>query len=369
MKSEEKIRTLRKRIDALDEKLLKLLNERAETVLRVGKVKKGSKKSYYNPAREKEIFQRLENHHSGPFPRWAISSVFREIVSACRGLEANLTVAYFGPPATFSHMACIQHFGRSVQTVPENSIQDVFEAVERGKTDYGVVPIENSTEGPVGETLDMLIKSEVKICSEIMIRISHDLLSRRGRAGDIEKTYSHPQALAQCRDWLREHFPRVRLEEAGSTAKAAQLAMEDPRIAAIASPLAGQLYKLKAVASQIEDNPNNFTRFLVLGRKDAERTGRDKTSILFSIPHTPGTLFHCLQTFHEKGINLTRIESRPTKGKPWEYIFFIDFEGHATDSSICAALGKLKEHTIFLKLLGSYPQNSQEKKARQDEIG
>ena len=276
-------------------------------------------------------------------------------------IEAELTVAFLGPPATFSHMASIQHFGSSVRMLPENTIQDVFEAVEREKTDYGVVPVENSTEGPVSLTLDRVIQSEAKICVEIMTKISHDLLSLSGDAGEVQRVYSHPQALSQCREWLRKNFPHVPLEEAGSTAKAAQLAVENPKAAAIASSLAAPLYGLKVVASQIEDHLNNATRFLVLGRQGAERTGRDKTSVLFVVSHAPGTLFRVLQIFYEKGINLTKIESRPNKGKPWEYIFFIDFEGHATDPHVAQALQEVKGHVLFVKLLGSYPQCSQEK--------
>lgn len=358
MKEKETIQSLRQKIERVDDEILRLLNHRAQIVQEVGKVKTEMKIDYYSPQREEEILQRLGAQSLGPFPRWAISSVFREIISACRALEAELTVAFFGPPATFSHKACIQHFGSSIRMLPENAIQNVFEAVERGKADYGVVPIENSTEGPVSQTLDMFIKSEVKIRAEIMTKISHDLLSLSGSPRDIQKIYSHPQALAQCREWLRKYYSHVQLEEAGSTAKAAQLASEDPKTAAIASSLAAHLYGLKEVASQIEDNLNNYTRFLVLGQQGAERTGKDKTSILFSIPHTPGTLFRTLQIFYEKGINLTKIESRPTKGKPWEYIFFIDFEGHATDSHIAEALDKVKEHVFFSKLLGSYPWSS-----------
>jgi chorismate mutase/prephenate dehydratase len=274
--------------------------------------------------------------------------------------EGELTVAFLGPPATFSHMASIQYFGSSVRMVPENTIQDVFEAVEREKADYGVVPIENSTEGPVSLTSDMFIQSEAKICAEIMIRVSHDLLSRSGNAGEVQKIYSHPQALGQCREWLRKNFPHVQLEGTGSTAKAAQLVMEDPKAAAIASSLAASLYGLKVVVSQIGDHLNNYTRFLVLGRQGAEGTGRDKTSVLFVVSHAPGTLFRVLQIFYEKGINLTKIESRPNKGKPWEYIFFIDFEGHARDSHVAQALHEVKGHVLFMKLLGSYPQSSQE---------
>ena len=267
-------------------------------------------------------------------------------------------VAFLGPLATFSHMACLQHFGNSVRLLPENTIQDVFEAVEKGEADYGIVPVENSTEGPVSLTLDLFIRSEAKICAEIMTRISHDLLSLNGNAADIKKIHSHPQALSQCRDWLRKNFPHVPLEETGSTARAAQMAAEDPTAAAVAGSLAAPLYGLKAVASHIEDQPNNYTRFLVLGRQAVEGTGRDKTSALFVISHAPGTLFRALQVFYEKGINLTRIESRPDKGKPWEYIFFIDFEGHAANSNVIEALDEMKRHVLFLRLLGSYPQGS-----------
>jgi len=276
-------------------------------------------------------------------------------------IEAELTVAYLGPPSTFSHIASIQHFGNSVRMVPENTIQDVFEAVEREESNYGVAPVENSTEGPVSLTLDTFIQSEVKICAEITTKISHDLLSLSGHEGEVEKVYSHPQALSQCRERLRKNFPHAQLEETGSTAKAAQLVVGDPKAAAIASSLAASLYGLKVVASQIEDHPNNATRFLVLGCQGAERTGRDKTSVLFVVSHAPGTLFRVLQVFYEKGINLTKIESRPNKGKPWEYIFFIDFEGHATDPHVAQALHEVKEHVLFVKLLGSYPQSAQEK--------
>jgi chorismate mutase/prephenate dehydratase len=275
--------------------------------------------------------------------------------------ETELTVAFLGPPATFSHMACIQHFGSSVQMQPENTIQDVFEAVEKEKTEYGVVPVENSTEGQVSLTLDGFIQSEAKICAEVTTKISHDLLSLSGAAAGVQRIYSHPQALSQCRQWLRKNFPHAHLEEAGSTAKAAEMAVEDPKAAAIASSLAAPLYGLKVVASQIEDHLNNATRFLVLGRQGAKRTGRDKTSALFVVSHAPGTLFRVLQVFYEKGINLTKIESRPNKGKPWEYIFFIDFEGHATDLHVAQALDEVKKHVLFLKFLGSYPQCSQEK--------
>jgi chorismate mutase/prephenate dehydratase len=273
-------------------------------------------------------------------------------------LEGELTVAYLGPPATHTHLACIERFGSSVRTVSQESIQEVFDAVEREKANFGIVPVENSTEGVVNRTLDMFIDSEMKICGEVLIRISHDLLSMSGKAEDVERVYSHPQALAQCRQWLRKNFPNAQMAETVSTAKAAQMAAQESKAAAVASSLAAELYGLKIIDSRIEDYLNNYTRFLVLGPQVSDRTGRDKTSLLFSIPDSPGSLYEILKPFSEKSINLTKIESRPIKDKPWEYVFFLDFEGHATDSHIHEAVSELKKKVLFLKLLGSYPRSS-----------
>lgn len=356
MKEEDEIQSLRQKIEQVDDEILRLLNDRAKIVQQIGQIKSKIKMDFYNPRREEEILQRLRALSFGPFPKWAIPYVFREIISACRSLETEMTVAFLGPLATFSHMAGVQYFGSSVQFVPENTIPSVFESVEKGKVDYGVVPIENSTEGPVNPTLDMFIQSEVRICGEIMVRISHDLLSQSGRPEEIQRICSHPQALSQCQGWLKKNYPHIQLEEAASTAKAAQRATEDSEIAAIASSLAAHLYGLKVVASQIEDNPNNYTRFLILGREGVERTGKDKTSILFSISHAPGALCQVLQVFYDQGINLTKIESRPTRGKPWEYLFFIDFEGHVTEANVIEALERMKGQVISMRILGSYPQ-------------
>jgi len=358
MKPEEKIKPLREKIEAIDRGILRLLNERAKIVQRVGKVKSKNKLDGYDPKREAEIFRYLNATHSGPFPQQAITPVFREIISACRSLEIELTVVYLGPPATHTHLACVERFGSSIRAFPRESIQEVFEAVERGKANYGVAPIENSTEGVVNRTLDMFIDSDLKICGEILVRISHDLLSQSGRPEDILKIYSHPQALGQCRQWLRKNFPQVQLGETVSTAKAAQLAAEDPRAAAIASSLAARVYGLRIMESRIEDYLHNYTRFLVLGRQIGSRTGKDKTSLLFSIPDSPGSLYQVLKSFSEKGINLTKIESRPIKDKPWEYVFFLDFEGHASDPQIHEAMVELKGNVLFLKFLGSYPRSS-----------
>ena len=356
METEEKLNFLRQKIEAVDEQILRLLNKRAEIVLQVDKVKSEIKMDPYDPQWEEEILRRLSLQNSGPFPRESISPVFTEIISACRSLEVKLTVAYLGPPATHTHLACLEHFGSSIQSLPQESIQDVFEAVEKAKASYGMVPIENSTEGVVNRTLDVLIESEVKICGEVLIRISHDLLSLSGRVEDIEKIYSHPQALEQCRKWLRKTFPHIPLVETVSTAKAAQFATDDPKAAAIANSSAARIYGLKVIESQIEDYLNNYTRFLILSREISKRTGRDKTSILLSIPHTPGSLYQVLRPFSEKRINLTKIESRPVKGRPWEYVFFLDFEGHVMDARIIETMAELRENVPFLKVLGSYPR-------------
>lgn len=367
MEIEERIHSLRQKIETIDGQILRLLNERAEIVLEVGKGKLEGKMDSYDPQREEEILRALILQNDGPFPKQAIGPVFREVISACRSLETEITVAYLGPPATHTHLACFEYFGSSVQTQPKESIQEVFEAVEKGKTTYGVVPIENSTEGSVHQTLDRLIESEVMICGEVMIRVSHHLLSQSGKSEDVRKITSHPSALEQCRRWLRKSFAHVEVADAASTAKAAQMAAEDPKTAAIASSLAGPLYGLKVVESRVEDYPNNYTRFLVVGLRTNPKTGRDKTSILFSISHAPGSLYRALKPFSEKGINLTKIESRPVKNRPWEYVFFLDFEGHATDEAIREVMVELEQNARFLKLLGSYPQRSLEKRARSAE--
>ncbi len=271
--------------------------------------------------------------------------------------RSGYTIVYLGPPATHTHLACFKYFGNSIQEIPKESLQEVFETVEKEEADYGVVPVENSTEGSVNRTLDLLIDSGVKICGEVMIQVSHDLLSQSGRREDIRKIYSHPQALEQCRTWLRKNFPHVELAETVSTAKAAQIAAQDKSVASVASSLAAQLYGLKVIESRIEDHIQNYTRFLILSRQFREKTGRDRTSILFSIPHSPGSLFRVLKPFDEKGINLTKIESRPVKNKPWEYIFFLDFEGHATDTPIHETLEEMEDNVLFMKFLGSYPRN------------
>jgi len=353
----EKFRT---QIDSIDDQILELLNKRADIVVSVGKAKEGSDATFYVPSREKAIYQRLTANNSGPFPDAAVIKVFREIISASLNMEKPMQVAFFGPQATFTHMAAMQQFGLSAQLVPLKSIPSVFEEVERGRAHYGVVPVENSTEGVVNHTLDMLIGSELQVVAEIMLEISHNLLSKSGQIEKIRKIVSHPQPLAQCRHWLEANMADVPLVDVASTAAAAQMAFEDESTAAVASQAAAVQYGLQVVKAKIEDNPNNFTRFLVIGRKAPERSGQDKTSIMFSFKDSPGILYRMLEPFSKRDINLAKIESRPMKQKAWEYIFFLDLVGHIEEAPISEAIEELRTHCHFLKVLGSYPIARQE---------
>jgi len=347
---------LRRQIDAIDDQILELLNRRAGVVIEVGRAKAGEQKEFYVPSREQAIYERLTAASAGPFPKEAIRRVFREIISASLSLEQPMKVAFLGPQATFTHVAAMQQFGFSAQLVPQKSIPAVFDEVLRGRAHYGVVPVENSTEGVVSHTLDMFMESDLKINAEILLGISHDLLSRSGRIEDVRKVVSHPQALAQCRKWLEENLPDVPLVDVASTALAAQMAAEDETAAAVASEMAATLYGLQVVKPKIEDNPNNFTRFLVIGTKTPDRSGRDKTSVMFSVKDEPGILYRMLEPFSKRGINLSKIESRPLKKKAWEYIFFLDMEGHVAEEGVADAIEELKGYCQFLKVLGSYPR-------------
>ena len=331
------------------------MNDRAGIVKEIAKIKQKTHRAFHDPTREEEILSRLQKINPGNFPTMAIRPVFREIISACLSLEAPIRVAYFGPEATFTHMAAMKKFGSSSNLIPAKSIEAVFSEVERARANYGVVPVENSSEGVVSHTLDMFVSSDLKICAEIMMEIHHNLLSRSSDITDIEKLYSHPQAVAQSRAWLRDHLPNCPIFEVSSTARAAEMACRDPKSAAVASELAANIYDLNIIQSKIEDMVQNYTRFLVIGKNLSRRTGKDKTSIIFSIKDKVGALYHMLQPFAERNINLTKIESRPTKKQPWEYLFFVDLVGHKDDEMIKMALESLQDQCIFLKVLGSYP--------------
>lgn len=347
---------LRSEIDKTDNQLVELLNRRAMLATEVGRLKANQNGEFHVPGRERAVYQHVTSLNSGPLPEGAIRSIFREIMSACLALESPLKVAYLGPRATFSHLATMQQFGVSASLEPQKSIPAVFEEVEKGKAQYGVVPVENSTEGVISHTLDMFVDSQLLICAEIIFDIHHDLLSRTGRMEDIRKVYSHPQPLAQCRHWLEENLPTATLVDVASTAVAAQIVSEDYTAAAIASELAASLYDLKVVRSRIEDQINNVTRFLVVSRKPAEPSGNDKTSILFSVKDQPGILYRMLEPFARRDVNLSKIESRPVKTKAWEYIFFLDISGHISEQPVSSAIEELRSFCQFLKVLGSYPR-------------
>jgi chorismate mutase / prephenate dehydratase len=351
-----KLPELRQAIDALDDELLRLLNERARLVTEVGVLKAQLKQPFYVPERERQILERLAQANSGPFPTEALRPVFSEIISACLSLEHPLKVAFLGPEATFTHMAARTRFGLSARYVPAATVAGVFAEVEKGTADLGVVPIENSTEGVVNSTLDVLIDSELSITAEIATEVSHCLLTRSGTLDGVQKVYSHPQALAQCRHWLSSNLPNVAQIEVASTALAARLTRDDQVAAAVASELAGQLYDLKVARKKIEDEVRNVTRFLVIGREPAPPTGRDKTSILFSLKDAAGVLFRVLSPLADAGLNLSRIESRPSRKKLWDYVFFIDVDGHTVEPAVQSALQALESTCEFVKVLGSYPR-------------
>jgi len=349
-----KIKQNRKKIDTIDARLIKLLNQRARLSRAIGKEKLKNQKTVFSPEREKEIFRRIKALNKGPMTAEALDAVYREILSGSRSLEKMLNVAYLGPQATFTHLAAQKKFGSQITYVPCPNISEVFQKVENGQCDYGVVPIENSIEGAVTHTFDLLADSDLKICSQILLEISHNLLSRTSLAG-IKKIYSKLEVFGQCRHWLNVKVPRAELIDVSSTTRAAQLAATDKSAACIASSLAAKVYNLKTVARDIEDVAHNITRFLVIAKNDVPPTGKDRTSVLFSIKDKVGALHAMLEPFSKNKINLTKIESRPSKKKAWDYYFFLDFEGHRDEKHVKRALQQLDAMCKHLKVLGSYP--------------
>jgi len=360
MSEQQHIEISRQEIDRLDDEILRLLNERSHHVIAIGKAKRQADPNalLHTPGREAAIVDRLTKLNTGPFPNDAIRPVYREIMSASLSLEGIQTVAYLGPSATFTHLAALGKFGQSAEYLPVSGIKEVFDEVERGRALYGVVPIENSTEGVVNYTLDMFIDSNLIIYGEVQQEISHHLMSKTDTVDSVKTIYSHPHALAQCRNWLESHVPNVAIRETPSTAGAAEKCAAEPDSAAIASELAAQMYGLKILKSRIEDNINNFTRFLVLCKHASDPTGKDKTSIMLSVKDRAGALYDLLRPFASNGINMTKIESRPSRRKAWEYIFFVDVEGHINDDRIRRTVDEIKSRCLFLKILGSYPMHS-----------
>ncbi len=348
------LKKLRSKIDSLDKQIIQLLNTRAKVTLDVAKVKYKSGKSIYAPEREREVLKKISTLSKGPLGSKALEAVYREIMSSSLALEKSLKIAYMGPEASFSNLAALKRFGSQVDYLACGSIPDVFLEVERDTADYGVVPVENSIEGAVTHTLDMLVDADLKICSQIILDVAHNLLANCSK-DKIKRVYSNPQVLGQCRIWLQEHLPHVEQIEVSSTTRAAQIAAKEKDSAAIASLLAGEVYKLNVLERDIEDSPHNITRFFVVGKTEAGKTGSDKTSILFSIKDKVGALHDMLIPFKKYKINLTKIESRPSKKRAWDYYFFVDIEGHKQEPRIQKALQELESKCKFLKILGSYP--------------
>jgi chorismate mutase/prephenate dehydratase len=342
-------------IDAIDNELLALLNKRAQVVKNIGRIKAENGEQVFSSARERSILDRLEELNKGPLPQESVNDIFQSIFTAHRSLQHKLQIAYFGPEATFTHQLAVKHFGRNSEYIPLPSISDVFNEVESKRADYGVVPIENSTEGIVNHTLDMFVNSDLVIVAEREEAITHHLFSVSGEIKKVKGIYSHPQALAQCRKWIEARLPHATIHETASTADAAVHATLDPTAAAIASQTAGEIYHLKPVATKIEDTLDNTTRFLIIGQAVTPPTGKDKTSILFSMKDRVGALYEVLQVFKKANLNMTKIESRPTRKKVWEYIFFVDFLGHQSEARVKRALADLRSKSSHLKILGSYP--------------
>jgi chorismate mutase/prephenate dehydratase len=356
-KLKQELAELRTKIDAADDAILAMLNQRAEHVRRVADLKTAISVPFYVPSRERQIAERLAATNPGPFPSESIRSVFQEIFSACLTLEKRVRVAYLGPEGTFSDIAVKKQFGLSARSVPMGTIPSVFEEVERGNADYGVVPVENTTEGMVTHTLDTFLDSDLKVSAEIALEVTMCLLARPDVSiGQIERVYSVPVALAQVRRWLAANLPRATLVESRSTAEAARLARDDARGAAIGSELAAKLNELVVLRRKIEDLAHNMTRFLVLGRDQAEPTGRDKTSLLLVTRDEPGILYRVLGAFAERGLNMTKIESRPSRRRPWEYVFFVDIDGHERDEPVATAIADVRKASETVKVLGSYPR-------------
>lgn len=349
------LKGLRRTVDSIDTLILELLNKRARVILDIGKIKGKLKESIYVPHREKEVYKKLLAKNKGPLSGEAVKAIFREIMSGALQLERPIVIAYLGPEYTFTHMASIKKFGQSVTYCGCKTITDVFAEVEKGKVDYGVVPIENSIEGAVNHTLDMFIDSDLKICSEIFLVISHSLLSKESKKNKIKRIYSNPQVFGQCRLWLESNMTGVDLIEVSSTAKAAEIASRQKGSACIASESAAANYNLKVLARSIEDSAHNVTRFLVIGKTYANQTKEDRTSVMFSAKDRAGALHDMLVPFKKFGINLTKIESRPSKIRPWEYYFFVDLEGHCLDPKVHKVLNHLKKVSSYMKILGSYP--------------
>lgn len=358
MSDREQLRKVRERIDVLDADVLRLVSERARLAQDVARIKRehGEQDDFYRPEREQEVLRRLQGLNQGPLSEETVTRLFREIMSACLALQQALRVGYLGPEGTFTQAAALKHFGHAVQMQPLASIDTVFKEVESGDLHYGVVPVENSTEGVVNHTLDCFLSSPLQIVGEVELRIQHHLVSRQATRDGLRKVYSHPQGLAQCRTWLDVNLPGVERIAVNSTAEAARLAAEEQGAAAIASEAAAEMYGLERLAEGIEDHTGNTTRFLVIGRQSPPPTGDDKTSLVVSRTDQPGGLVKLLEPLSTHGINMTRLDARPSRQGVWEYAFFIDLLGHAEEGNVQQALQEIRQQASLFRVLGSYPR-------------
>ena len=359
MSDNDPLLPLRQRIDDIDSNILALISERAECAIEVAKVKQASgENNFYRPEREAQVLQKIKDKNPGPLSDEAMAWLFREIMSACLALEQKLKIAYLGPEGSFTQFAALKQFGHGVNTVSCNAIDEIFREVESGNANYGVVPVENSTEGMVNQTMDLFVTSQLKICGEVQLRIHQNLMARIADMSSIKKIYSHQQSFAQCREWLNAHMVGIDQIAVKSNAEAARLASLEPETAAIAGEAAAEIYHLQMLVRNIEDDSENTTRFLVISNQETEPSGSDKTSLLFAANNRPGSLYGLLEPFRRFGISMTRVESRPSRKGVWEYIFFVDIEGHIKDKNIQHALNDISKEASLVKVLGSYPRAS-----------
>ena len=349
------LKPLRDQIDAIDAQILDLLCKRGRIAQGVGQLKAKSDAPVFRPEREAQVLSGVAERNPGPLANGDIQTIFREIMSACRALEKRTTVAFLGPAGTYSEQASYQHFGSAIDAIPCVSIDEVFRAAEAGTADFGVVPIENSTEGAINRTLDLLLQSPLVISGELSIPVHHSLMTQHGTMDGITSICAHAQALAQCQSWLNQHFPNIDRHAVASNGEAAKMAADDPTVAAVASDMAGQKYALQIVHAHIQDDPHNRTRFAVVGRLQTIPSGNDQTSLALSVKNRAGAVYRMLEPLAKHGVSMTRFESRPARTGSWEYNFFIDLQGHARDERVAKALVELQEHAAFFKLLGSYP--------------
>jgi chorismate mutase/prephenate dehydratase len=355
MTPDDKLKPLREKIDSIDAQILDLLNQRARVAQEVGHVKAETNAPVFRPEREAQVLRSVAERNPGPLVGSDIQTIFREVMSACRALEKRVVVAYLGPAGTFSEQAVYQQFGHAVDAIPCASFDEVFRATEAGTAEFGVVPIENSSEGVVNRTLDLLLQTTLTISGEVSIQVRHSLMTASGNMEQVKTICAHSQALAQCQVWLNQNYPNIERVAVASNAEAARMAGEDPSVAAIASEIAGKNYNLQVVKANVQDDPHNRTRFAVIGRLQTSSSGKDQTSLVLSVQNKAGAVYNLLAPLAKHGVSMTRFESRPARMGTWEYYFYVDVEGHLQDEKVANALAELKDNAAFFKVLGSYP--------------